>query len=67
MIIFDDSDSSEHYRWRYWEEVAAARATTSDSTRQQHLRLAEVYRRKLEFLGETISDRAEQRRDDSAG
>lgn len=54
MIILDDSDSSEYYRWRYWEEIAAARATTSDNARQQHLRLAEVYRLKLESLGEPI-------------
>lgn len=54
MIILDDSDSSEYYRWRYWEEIAAARAATSDSIRQQHLRLAEVYRLKLESLGEPI-------------
>lgn len=55
MIILDDSDSSEFYRWRYWEEVSAARAATSDSARQQHLRLADVYRLKLEALGEPIA------------
>lgn len=54
MIILDDSDSSEYYRWRYWEEVAAARAATSEATRQQHLRMAEAYRLKLESLGEPV-------------
>lgn len=55
MIILDNSDPSEYYRWRYWEEIAAARATNSDQAREQHLQQADVYRLKLETLGESIA------------
>lgn len=54
MIILEDSDSNEYYRWRYWEEIASARAATSPAARQDHLRLANVYRLQLQKLGEVL-------------
>lgn len=67
MIILDNSDSSEYYRWRYWEEIAAARATHSEQAREQHLQLADVYRLKLETLGESIAAPDASLRSDSQG
>jgi hypothetical protein len=54
LIILDDSDSSEYYRWRYWEEIAGAARATTSLARDRHLRLADVYRVKLDTLGEPV-------------
>lgn len=51
MIIVEGSDPSEFYRWRYWEEVSAARTATSQDDRDRHLRLADLYRLKLNMMG----------------
>jgi hypothetical protein len=53
MIILDDANDSEYYRWRFWEAVSAANAATSPSSRNDYIRLAERYRIKLAALGDS--------------
>jgi len=54
VIILEDSNPNEYYRWRYWEEISAARAAASPITRQKHLDRAGTYRRQLLPVGEIL-------------
>lgn len=60
LIIIEGADDAEFYRWRYWEEVAAARASNNEAARARHLQLAELYRRKLRRDGQSVPGSSEE-------